>query len=119
MECIHFTQKIEDDQQPHAEHLRFFSSFEHFVLFFHAHFFIRQYVLFAQQQIFEKHFQELFILFLDTIMVEHEGVPEVDGVFAKERIVDMEPQFPQILDAENSDGPGIAFPERMDLPNIR
>ena len=84
MECIHFTQKIEDDQQPHAEHLRFFSSFEHFVLFFHAHFFIRQYVLFAQQQIFEKYFQEMFILFFAMMMVENEGVSEVGGMLAEE-----------------------------------
>ena len=62
----------------------FFSSFEHFVLFFRIHVFIQQHVLFAQQQIFEKHFQELFILFLALIMVEHEGIPEVGGMLAEE-----------------------------------
>ena len=90
MELIHVTQKIEDAQHPHAERLRFFSSFEHFILFFCVHFFIWQYVLFAHQKIFEKHFQELFILFLALIMVEHEGIPEVGGMLAEEWIVDVE-----------------------------
>ena len=67
----------------------FLRSFEHFVLFFHAQCFIRQHVLFAQQQIFEKHFQVLFILFLALIIVEHEGIPEEGNMFAEERIVDM------------------------------
>ena len=48
----------------------FLRSFEHFFLFFRVHFFIRQHVLFAQQQIFEELIQELFILFLAMIMIE-------------------------------------------------
>ena len=76
--------KSEGQQHPRAVRLRFFSSFEHFVLFFHVHFFIRQHVLFAQQQIFEKYFQEMFILFFAMMMVENEGVSEVGGMLAEE-----------------------------------
>ena len=76
--------KSEGQQHPRAVRLRFFSSFEQFVLFFRIHVFIQQHVLFAQQQIFEKHFQELFILFLAMMMVENEGVSEVGGMLAEE-----------------------------------
>ncbi|PTQ84144.1 hypothetical protein C8U37_11061 [Trichococcus patagoniensis] len=64
------------------------------ILFIRVHFFVRKYMLFAQQQIFEKMNQESFILFLTLIMVKHEGIPKIGGMLTEERIIDMETQFP-------------------------